>query len=52
MAVQNPCEKCKRAKCPEPCRPRQDYRRALQKRFRKAMKEKQEALKNERASGM
>lgn len=38
--VQNPCEKCKRSKCPEVCFPKRDYYRALQKRFRKAMKEK------------
>lgn len=43
--LENPCEKCKRSKCPEICRPKQDYHRALTKRFRRAMKEKQEMEK-------
>lgn len=41
--LENPCERCKRSKCPEICNPKRDYQRALYKRFRKAMKEKQES---------
>ena len=43
--IENPCEKCKRNKCPDICRPKQDYGRALHKRFVRAMKEKQEMEK-------
>lgn len=27
----NPCDRCKRAKCPDVCYPRKDYERGLQK---------------------
>ena len=35
----NPCDKCKRAVCPNKCYPLNDYKRGLKNRLRKAEKE-------------
>lgn len=35
ISMQNPCEICKRTKCPDVCFPEIDYERAMRKRYGK-----------------
>lgn len=47
--MQNPCEICKRTKCPDVCFPEIDYERAMRKRYGKKTRTAVPALQGKTA---